>query len=197
MSKKQISVSFLRLSSVFLIVILAAACSGGQSQEEEAPVEEKELETEPVAAVEEVPVMYQEMQFPGSEFLFEVNGVGGPMFPCRFYVVNDATTDQAAQYYLEKLPWFTVEQDEVVDGQRHYQSDNSSQVMDQLGVENPEDLVQVGSELDGRLVGVEVVHSGYTDGFTNLAYAAASSDSGNQIPPDATIIVLVYFSNPY
>jgi len=111
--------------------------------------------------------------------------------------ISDVTTDQAAQYYLEKLPWFTVEQDEVLDDHRHFQSDNSSPVMNQLGVENPEDLVQVGSELDGRLVGVEVVHSNYTGGFTNLAYAAASSDSGNQIPSDATIIVLTYFSNPY
>jgi len=123
--------------------------------------------------------------------------VGGPMFPCRFYLANDVTTDQAAQFYLEKLPWFTVQQDEVVDGHRHFQNDNSSQVMDKLGVENPEDLEQVASELDGSLVGVEVVHSNYTGGFSNLSFAAASGDPEKQVPPDATIIVLVYFSNPY
>jgi len=151
-----------------------------------------------MTAVEEVPVMYQEMEFPGSEFLFEVYGIGGPMFPCRFYLAGDATTDQAAQYYLKKLPWFTAQQDEVVDGQRHLQTDYMSEVMDPLDqVEDPEDLVNVGSELDGRLVGVEVVHSNYTGGFSNLAYAAAASDSGKEIPPDATIIVLTYFSNPY
>ena len=194
MNNKQIGNTFLRLSSVFLVLVLAAACSSDQSQEEVAPVEEEELETVPVAAVEEVPVMYQEMQFPGSEFMFEVYGVGGPMFPCRFYVVNDATTDQAAQYYLEKLPWFPVQQDEVVDGHRHFQTDNSSPVWNQLDVENPEDLVQVGIELDGRLVGVEVVHSNYTGGFSNLVYAAAA---GKQVPPNATIIVLTYFSNSY
>jgi hypothetical protein len=198
MSKKQTKDTLLQLFCVSLIVVMVTACSGGQGQEEAAPLEEEEQEPAPVVAVEEVPVMYQEMQYPGSEFLFEVPGVGGPMFPCRFYVANDASTDQAAQYYLENLPWFSVEQDEVVEGQRHLQTDNSSQVMDPLGqVEDPEDLVNVGNELDGRLVGVEVVHSDYTGGFTNLAYAAASSAFGNQIPPDATIIVLVYFSNPY
>ncbi len=188
--------------AVILLVVMTTACAGKTAPEE---TESKEAETGVVAdqestaitAVEEVPVMYQEMQFPDSEFLFEVYGVGGPMFPCRFYVVNNATTDQAAQYYREKLPWFTIEQDEVLDGHRHFQNNNSSPVMNQLGVENPEDLAQVGSELDGRLVGVEVVHSNYTGGFSNLAFAAASDDPEKQIPPDATIIVLTYFSNPY
>ena len=197
MNNKQIGNTFLRLSSVFLFLVMAAACSSDQSQEDVKPLEENDQEPAVMAAVEEVPVMYQEMQFPDSEFLFEVYGVGGPMFPCRFYLVNDVTTDQAAQYYLDKLPWFTVEQDEVLDGHRHFQTDNSSPVWNQLGVENTEDLVQVGSELDGRLVGVEVVHSDYTGGFSNLAYAAAASDTGKQVPPDATIIVLTYFSNPY
>lgn len=197
MANKQIGNTFLRLSSVFLFLVLAAACSSDQSQEEVAPLEENDKEPTAMVTVEEAPVMYQEMQFPDSEFLFELYGVGGPMFPCRFYLINDVTPDQAAQYYVEKLPWFTVEQDEVVDGYRHFQVDNSSQVMNQLGVENPEDLVQVGSELDGRLVGVEVVHSNYTGGFSNLSFAAAAGDPDKQIPPDATIIVLVYFSNPY
>ncbi len=197
MNKKEIGNTFLRLSSVFLFLVLAAACSSGESQEEVTPVEENNQEPAAMAAVEEAPVMYQEMQFPDSEFLFEVYGVGGPMFPCRFYVVNDVTTDQAAQYYLEKLPWFTVEQDEVVDGQRHFQTDYSEPVWGQLDVEDPEDLEQVGIELDGRLVGVEVVHSNYTGGFSNLSFAAASDDPDKQIPPDATIIVLTYFSNPY
>lgn len=188
--------------AVILLVVTTTACAGKIAPEEAESTEAEigaEADQEPavMAAVEEVPVMYQEMQFPDSEFLFEVYGVGGPMFPCRFYLVNDVTTDQAAQYYLEKLPWFTVEQDEVLDGHRHFQIDNSSPVMNQLGVENPEDLVQVGSELDGRLVGVEVVHSNYTGGFSNLSFAIASGDPDKQIPPDATIIVLVYFSNPY
>jgi len=197
MNNKQIGNTFLRISSVFLFLVMAAACSSDQSQEDVKPLEENDQEPAVMAAVEEAPVTYQEMQFPDSEFLFEVYGVGGPMFPCRFYLINDVTTDQAAQYYVEKLPWFAVEQDEVVDGHRHFQTDNSSPVWNQLGVENPEDLVQVGIELDGRLVVVEVVHSNYTGGFSNLAYAAAASDTGKQVPPDATIIVLEYFSNPY
>jgi len=188
--------------AVVLLVVTMTACAGKTAPEETSSTEveigvDADQESAAMAAIEEVPVMYQEMQFPGSEFLFEVYGVGGPMFPCRFYLVNDVTTDQAAQYYLEKLPWFTVEQDEVLDGYRHFQNDNSTPVWNQLGVENPEDLVQVGSELDGRLVGVEVVHSNYTGGFSNLSFAAASDDPDKQIPPDATIIVLTYFSNPY
>lgn len=188
--------------AVILLVVTTTACAGKIAPEE---TESKEAETgvvadqesTAIAVVEEVPVMYQEMQFPNSEFLFEVYGVGGPMFPCRFYLVKDVTTDQAAQYYLEKLPWFTIEQDEMVDGNRHFQIDNSSPVWDQLGVENPEDLVRVGNELDGRLVGVEVVNSNYTGGFSNLSFAAVSDDPEKQVPPDATIIVLTYFSNPY
>jgi len=51
--------------------------------------------------------------------------------------------------------------------------------------------------LDGRLVNVEIVHSNYTGGLSNLDIAIKGYDRERDIPVDSTIIVLTYFKNPY
>jgi len=143
-------------------------------------------------------MMYQDFLFPNADFLFEINGMGGPMMPCRFYVAKDVTTDTAAKFYLEKLPSFEVNKDQPEDGHRHLQLDISARILDELhGGTNLEDLPEKGSELEGRLTGVEVVHSGYTMGMSNLDLAIKGYKRGDDIPADATIIVLCYFKNPY
>jgi len=188
------------LLCIFLFVIIlitAVSCGGEASQENTEPGEQVIEESAQTIDIPEVPVMFEDMLYPDAEFLFEIPGIGGPMIPYRFYVASGASIDQAADFYLKQLPWFDVENDEVENGFRHLTL-AYTKPLDQLGeVEDPNELPQKGIELDGALMGVEVVHSSVETGFSRLILAKDAYDRGGDIPSDSTIIILDYFKNPY
>lgn len=183
------------LSVIFLIA--AVSCGGETAKENTEPGEQVIEKSTQKIDIPEVPVMFADMLYPDAEFIFEMPGLGGPMIPYRFYVANGTSIDQAADFYLRQLPWFEVETDEIEEnGFRHLLLANPK-TLDKLNeIEDPNDLPQIGSELDGTLVGVEVVHSSFEVGFSRLVMAK-QSDRGGDIPLESTIIVLDYFKNPY
>jgi len=74
---------------VFLLLIAAAACIGETIPKEAASTKVEsgvEVDEEPTQYKDmpKEPVMYQDFLYPNAEFLFEIDGIGGPMLPCRF-----------------------------------------------------------------------------------------------------------------
>ena len=142
--------------------------------------------------------MFEDLLYPNAEFLFEVNGLGGPMAPYRYYFIKDEDIDQVADYYLERLPEFTVELDEVEEGHRHLMLTRMDSVLKQLGqVDDPSELPERGRELDGTLIGVEVVHANDDTSISRLRIARHAYQRGDEIPEDSIVIVLEYFNNVY
>lgn len=187
----------LYLLITILILITVVSCGGDTTQEDAAPKEQVIEESAQTIDIPEVPVIFEDMLYPDAEFLFEIPGIGGPMIPYRFYVASGASIDQAADFYLKQLPWFDVEIDEVENGFRHLML-TYSKPLDQLGeVEDLDELSQKGSELDGALMGVEIVHSSVEAGFSRLVIAKEANDLGGDIPSNSTIIIFDYFKNPY
>jgi hypothetical protein len=142
--------------------------------------------------------LYQDYQYPDAEFLFEVNGLGGPMMPYRFYFTKEDNIDTVADFYREQLPDFTLEIDEVEEGYRHLMLVRTESVLDRLGeVKDPMELPQRARELEGKLVGVEVVHASDDVSISRLRVARHAYQRADEIPEDAVIIVLEYFKNIY
>jgi hypothetical protein len=142
--------------------------------------------------------LFEELLYPNAKFLFEVNGLGGPMAPYRYYAIEDVDIDQVADFYLERLPELTVELDEVQEGCRHLMLTRTESVLDQLGqVDDPAELPERGRELDGTLIGVEVVHASDDTSISRLRIARHAYQRGDEIPAGSTVIVLEYFKNPY
>jgi hypothetical protein len=142
--------------------------------------------------------LYEDHLYPEAEFLFEVNGLGGPMAPYRFYISDDDDMDQAADFYRERLPDFTVELDEVEEGHRHLMLTRTESILDRLGqVDDPMEVPKRGRELDGKLMGVEVVHSSDDTSISRLRVARYGYNRSEDIPEDAVVIVLEYFKNIY
>ena len=142
--------------------------------------------------------MFEDLLYPTVTFLFEVNGLGGPMMPYRYYAAREGDLDQIADHFLDLLPEFEIELDEVEEGHRHLMLTRTGSVLDQLGaVEDPMALPEKGRELDGTLVGVEVVHASDDISISRLRIARHAYDHAKDIPEDSSIIVLEYFKNPY
>jgi hypothetical protein len=142
--------------------------------------------------------LFEELLYPNAEFLFEVNGLGGPMAPYRYYAVKDADIDQVADFYLERLSDFDVELDEVEEGHRHLMLTRTESVLEQLGeVDDPAELPARGRELDGTLIGVEVVHASDDTSISRLRIARHAYDRADEIPEGSTMVVLEYFKNVY
>lgn len=142
--------------------------------------------------------MFKELLYPNAVFLFEVNGLGGPMFPYRYYESREGEIDKIVEFYLDRLPQFEVELDEVEEGYQHLMLTRTGFVLDQLGeVEDPMALLNKGRDLDGTLVGVEVVHSSDDTSISRLRVARHAYDHGDDIPEDSIIIILEYFKNIY
>jgi hypothetical protein len=142
--------------------------------------------------------LFENLLYPKAKFLFEVNGLGGPMGPYRYYFVKDEDIDQVADFYLEHLLDFTVELNEVEEGYRHLMLTRTESVLDRLGqVDDPIELPERGRELDGTLMGVEVVHSSDDTSISRLRIARHSYQRGDEIPEDSIVIVLEYFKNVY
>ena len=141
--------------------------------------------------------MYEAMLYPEAKFLFEVNGLGGPMAPYRFYATPDPV-GQVADFYRQGLPEFTVELDEIEYGHRHLMLARTESVLDRLGqVDDPMDLPRRSRELEGTLMGVEVVHSSDDSSISRLRIARYGYQRGDEIPEDSVVIVLEYFKNIY
>ena len=141
--------------------------------------------------------MYEDLLYPEAEFLFEVNGLGGPMAPYRYYATQDPI-DQVADFYRQALPEFTVELDEVDFGNRHLMLTRTESVYDRLNqVDDPTALPQRGRELEGTLMGVEVVHSSDDTSISRLRIARYGYQRSDDIPEDSVVIVLEYFKNIY
>lgn len=142
--------------------------------------------------------MFEDVLYPDAGFLFELNGVGGPMAPYRFYAVLEADIDAVADFYLGRLPEFEVELDVIEEGSRHLMLARTGSVLDQLGqVEDPTQLVERGRELDGTLMGLEVIHSADDVSISRLRVARHAYQRGDEIPQDAVVIILEYFQNVY
>ena len=142
--------------------------------------------------------MFEAMLYPTAEYLFEVNGLGGPMMPYQYYAASQDDMDKIADFYLERLPQFEIELDEVEEGHRHLQLTRMESVLDRLGeVDSPNELPQRGRELDGTLVSVEVIHSSDDISISRLRVARHAYDHAGDIPENAIIIILEYFKNPY
>jgi hypothetical protein len=142
--------------------------------------------------------LFEELLYPNAEFLFEVNGLGGPMAPYRYYAIRDVDIDQVADFYLERFPQFNVETDAVEEGHRHLMLTRTDSVLEQLGqVDEPSELPERGRELDGTLIGVEVVHASDDTSISRLRIARHAYQRAEEIPEDSTVIVLEYFKNPY
>ncbi len=142
--------------------------------------------------------MFEELLYPNAEFLFEVNGLGGPMAPYRYYAIKDVDIDQVADFYLDRLSDFDVELDEVAEGYRHLMLTRTESVLEQLGqVDDPTELPARGRELDGTLIGVEVVHASDDTSISRLRIARHAYDRGDDIPAGSNVIILEYFKNVY
>jgi len=142
--------------------------------------------------------MFEDHLYPNAEFLFEVNGLGGPMVPYRYYASAGDDLDQVADFYRGRLPEYTVELDEVAYGYRHLMLTRTESILEQLGqVDDPLELPKKGRELDGKLMGVEVVHSSDDSSISRLRIARHAYQRGDEIPEDTVVIVLEYFKNIY
>lgn len=149
--------------------------------------------------------MLDDEVYPRAVFLFEGCAMAGPMFPLRFYTVEDANSDQVARYYLERLPHFEVKMDEIVDGERWLQLDHTEPTLDKLNVEDLSELSKTGKELDGCVVLVEIANSGLEIAHSSVEYGISYIDmakrglfaQGCELPEDSTILVLSFFKNCY
>ena len=147
-------------------------------------------------------VWMEDMVYPGAEFLLEVDGIGGPMSPWRFYTVPNASGEELAEYYKQQLYWFDVERDEIVDGIRYLSLTHPEPMafMDSVevdGLEAIEEMKEISKAMDGSLLSVEVAHSNYGHGVDRLGFAVAAHGIADQIPPNTTIIVLEYYKDLY
>jgi hypothetical protein len=143
-------------------------------------------------------VLFEDLLYPNAEFLFEVNGLGGPMAPYRYYAVRDVDIDQVADFYLDRLSDFDVELDAVEEGCRHLMLTRTESVLEQLGeVDDPTELPARGRALDGTLMGVEVVLASDDTSISRLRIARHGYDRADDIPADSVMIVLEYFKNVY
>ena len=59
-----------------------------------------------------------ELEYPQSEFLFEIDPFDN-IIRWRFYA-TDASIDETSEFYTELLPDFSVVQDEMMHGYRHF-----------------------------------------------------------------------------
>lgn len=142
--------------------------------------------------------MFEDLLYPNAEFLFEVNGLGGPMAPYWYYFIKDEDIEQVADYYIERLPEFTVEVDDVEGGHRHLMLTRTGSVLEQLGqVDDPSELSERGRELDRTVIGVEVIHASDDTSISRLRIARHAYQRGDEIPQDSIVIVLEYFNNVY
>jgi hypothetical protein len=74
------------------------------------------------------------------------------------------------------------------------------------GAEGYDGMVAIASELDGALLGVEVIRSGAVTGLNRLGILIDSYHDGNimdasgepvEIPMDTTIIILEHYNNTF
>ena len=198
-----------------LVAALLTACGGSPAVEVERespngespqPADESSLQIEqPVSEPADL-IMAEDMVYPGAQFLIEVPGFGGPMTPWRFYAVPNISTDEAANFYLEKLPHFIVENDEIINGHRHIMLTYSDVLNRMDDADGYDGMVAAAKELDGALIGLEVIRSGAVTGFNRLGILMESYQDGNimnasrepvEIPMDTTIIILEHYSNTF
>ena len=199
----------------FLVILLLTACSPGKPvqnvREDESTA--VDVPVDPPAESESQPpsdevVWMEDMVYRGAEFLLEVDGIGGPMNPWRFYTVPNASGEELAEYYKQQLYWFDVERDEIVDGIRYLSLTHPEPMafMDSIEVDSveadnfeafEEKMKEISKAMDGSLLSVEVAHSNYGHGVDRLGFAVAAHGIADQIPPNTTIIVLEYYKDLY
>jgi hypothetical protein len=138
-----------------------------------------------------------DMLYPGAEFLFEVDGIGGPMVPYRFYALRNTSIDQAIAFYSERLPGFKVEQDRIENGHRQLLLAHPSPMEQMNNVEGMEDLMAISREMDRSLLGVEIGNSSAHSRVNRIGYSNEVHQRADDLPSDTTIVVLEYFANPY
>ena len=137
--------------------------------------------------------MFEDLLYPNTEFLFEVSPLGAPALPCQYYVSREDNIDKIAAFYLERLPQFDIELDEVLEGHRHLRLTKPEFMTDILGMsDDPNLLLQRIRELDGTLIGVEIIHSGGNLSLSRSVITWPARDHAGDIPEDSSIIILEY-----
>jgi hypothetical protein len=134
----------------------------------------------------------EDMIYPGAEFLFEVDGFGGPMTPWRFYAVPNVSGDELAEYYKQQLNWFVVEQDENLDGIRYLMLAHPAPM---AFMDDADNFQEISQTMGGSLLGLEVSHSDVGAGLNRLGMAIDMHGIADQIPPNTIILILEYFQN--
>jgi len=204
-------ISKVKILACLLVVFLLAACSPSQPvqdvteaepaevdvpaapQEEAAPVEPADPPAEPPS---DGVVWMNDMIYPGAQFLLEVDGLGGPMTPWRFYAISDASGEEVAEYYKQQLSWFVVEDDETINGIRSLILAHPEPMARMNNVEGFEEIMEISRAMDGSLLGLEVSHSDIA-GFNRLGFAIDMHGIADQIPPNTTILILEYWQDVY
>ncbi|HOE70161.1 MAG TPA: hypothetical protein PLE10_07710 [Brevefilum sp.] len=188
----------------FLVILLLSACSPGKPMQNVREDESTAVDVpaDPPTESERQPpsdkvVWMEDMVYPGAEFLLEVDGIGGPMNPWRFYTVPNASGEKLAEYYKQQLYWFDVEHDEIVDGIRYLGLAHPEPMDFMDGIEDIEEMQEISKAMDGYLLSLEVTHSNVGYEWTRLSFAAAAHDIADQIPPNTTIIILEYYKDLY
>jgi len=188
----------------FLVILLLSACSPGKPMQNMREDESTAVDVpaDPPTESERQPpsdkvVWMEDMVYPGAEFLLEVDGIGGPMNPWRFYTVPNASGEKLAEYYKQQLYWFDVEHDEIVDGIRYLGLAHPEPMDFMDGIEDIEEMQEISKAMDGYLLSLEVTHSNVGYEWTRLSFAAAAHDIADQIPPNTTIIILEYYKDLY
>lgn len=208
----------MNLVACILVFTLLAACNSSQPVEEvteESPAEvvvpespdqevgevEPAQESEPPSEIDSSQtndvLHFEDLIYPGAEFLFEVDGLGGAMTPWRFYAIPNDSSDKVADYYREKLSWFVVENDEVIEGISYLMMAHPEPLGFLNEVEGFDEIAKVSASMNGYLLGVEVTHSEVGAGLNRLGMALEMHDIADQIPTDTIILVLDYFKNIY
>ena len=187
-----------------LVILLLTACSTDKPAQNVREDESTAVDVpaDPPTESESPPppgevVWMEDMVYPGAEFLLEVDGIGGPMSPWRFYVVPNASGEKLAEYYTKQLYWFDVEHDEIVDGIRYLGLANPEHMDFLDGVEDVEEMKEISKAMDGYLLSLEVTHSNAGYEWSRLSFAAAAHGIADQIPPNTTIIILEYYKDLY
>jgi hypothetical protein len=183
-----------------LVLLLLSACSPSQPVQDVREEEVAEIdipapppeEAAPIEPPADHVVWMEDMIYPGAEFLFEVDGFGGPMTPWRFYAVPNVSGDELAEYYKQQLNWFVVEQDENLDGIRYLMLAHPAPM---AFMDDADNFQEISQTMGGSLLGLEVSHSDVGAGLNRLGMAIDMHGIADQIPPNTIILILEYFQN--
>jgi hypothetical protein len=135
-------------------------------------------------------VYWSQLEAPGSEFLFEVDPFED-VIRWRFYAVKDTSIDPG-EFYINLLPDFVVESDQLIDDQRFLVL-SARQPLSSIYSKEP--LQSLGTDyvhFPSTLLDVEVLHSGAHRDLGRLAIADMMGLLPGGVPEDTALVILAY-----